>query len=151
MSSEDRFGVTIAWNTGCQSSVERTRCDRVGQEHDHDQQEHPLDEAIAREQHENQIPTPTIGTVIHLGMPKMSIAAAAPPKLATVLATLATSSTTMANRVQRTPKRSRIRSERPCPVTTPSLATISWTMASITIVTGKIHSRLRPVCAPMTE
>ena len=84
-------------------------------------------------------------------MPKMSSDAATPPKLATVLATLATSSTTIANSVQRTPNRSRIRSDRPWPVTTPSRATISWTMARITIVTGKIHSRLRPVWAPITE
>ena len=81
----------------------------------------------------------------------MSSDAAAPPKFAIVLATLATSSTTIANSVQRTPKVSRIRSVRPWPVTTPSRATISWTMARMTMVTGKIQSRLRPVFAPTTE
>ena len=49
-----------------------------------------------------------------------------------------------------TPNRSRIRSDRPCPVTTPSRAAISWTMARMTIVIGNSHSSDRPVVAPMT-
>ena len=47
-------------------------------------------------------------------------AAAAPANSATVLARFATSSTAMAKTVQRTPNRSRIRSDSPWPVTTPS-------------------------------
>jgi hypothetical protein len=67
-----------------------------------------------------------------------------------VFATFAMSRITIANAVQRTPNRSRIRSESPCPVTTPRRAAISWTTARITIVIGKSHRRLRPVSAPTT-
>ena len=67
-----------------------------------------------------------------------------------MLATLATSRTIIANAVGLTPNRSRIRSDRPCPVTTPSRAAISWTMARMTIVIGNSHSSDRPVVAPMT-
>ena len=77
--------------------------------------------------------------------PKISRAAAAPENSATVFATFATSSTTIAKTVQRTPNRSRIRSDSPCPVTTPSRAAISWTTARITIVIGKIQSSVSPV------
>ena len=93
--------------------------------------------------------TPTTGTVSQRGTPKISSAAAAPENSATVLAMFATSSTTIANAVQRTPKRSRIRSDRPCPVTTPRRAAISWTIARMTIVIGNSQSRPRPVSAPM--
>ena len=57
----------------------------------------------------------------------------------------------MAKAVQRTPKRSRMRSESPWPVTTPRRAAISWTMARMTIVMGNSQSSWRPVSAPMTE
>ena len=97
-----------------------------------------------------QMATPTIGTTSSARSPKISSAAAAPENSATVFATLATSSTTIANAVGRTPNRSRMRSDRPCPVTTPSRAAISWTMARMTIVIGKIQSSVSPVDAPMT-
>ena len=83
-------------------------------------------------------------------MPKISSAAAAPENSATVLATLAMSRTSIANAVGRTPNRSRMRSDSPWPVTTPSRAAISWTMARITIVIGKSQSSDRPVFAPRT-
>ncbi len=83
-------------------------------------------------------------------MPKISSEAAAPENSATELATLATSRTSIAKAVQRTPNRSRIRSLSPCPVTTPSLAAISCTTARITIVIGNNHSSDRPVLAPIT-
>ena len=67
-----------------------------------------------------------------------------------MLATLAMSRMIIAKAVGRTPNRSRIRSDRPCPVTTPRRAAISWTMARMTMVIGKIHSSERPVVAPMT-
>ena len=67
-----------------------------------------------------------------------------------MLATLAMSRIAIANAVGRTPNRSRMRSDSPCPVTTPSRAAISWTMARIAIVIGKIHSSVSPVWAPMT-
>ena len=89
-------------------------------------------------------PTATIGTTMIRGIPKISRAADAPANSATVLATLAMSRTTIAKTVQRTPNRSRMRSDRPWPVTTPSRATISWTTARMTIVIGKIHSSVRP-------
>ena len=56
----------------------------------------------------------------------------------------------IANAVGRTPNRSRIRSDRPCPVTTPRRAAISWTIASTTIVIGNSHSSENPLWAPMT-
>ncbi len=83
----------------------------------------------------------TTGTVTRRGTEKISSAAEVPAKLATVLARLATSSTSIAKAVQRTPNESRMRSERPCPVTTPSRAAISCTTASISSVMGKSHSR----------
>ena len=95
--------------------------------------------------------TATIGTVIRLGTPRMPSAAPAPANSATVLARLATSRTAIAKTVQRTPKRSRMRSESPWPVMTPRRAAISWTTARMTIVMGKSQSSCRPVVAPMTE
>ena len=86
-----------------------------------------------------QIASATIGTVSQRGTPKISRAAAAPENSATVLARLATSRTSIAKAVQRTPNRSRMRSDRPWPVTTPSRAAISWTIARMTMVIGNSH------------
>ena len=97
------------------------------------------------------MPEATTGTTIQRGTPKISRAAEAPANSATVLAMFATSRMTIANAVQRTPNRSRIRSDNPWPVTTPSRAAISWTMARMTIVIGNSHSRDRPVLAPINE
>ncbi len=83
-------------------------------------------------------------------MPKISSAAAAPANSATMFAPLATSSTTIAKRVQRIPKSSRIRSPSPCPEIAPMRAAISSTTTSSTVVIGKIQSSESPVSAPST-
>ena len=81
-----------------------------------------------------------MGTVTMTGTPKIWSAAEAPANSPTVLARLAMSSTTIANSVQRTPKRSRMRSERPWPVMVPSREAISCTTDRTTTVMGKSHS-----------
>ena len=88
------------------------------------------------------------GAVSRIGTLKIAIADAAPATFATVFARLASSKTTMAKRAQRTPKRSRIRSESPCPVTTPRRATDSCTSARSSAVSGRIHRKRRPVWEP---
>ncbi len=97
-----------------------------------------------------QMPTATTGTTMYREIPKISSAADAPENSATVLAMFAMSSTTMAKTVQRTPNRSRIRSDRPWPVTTPSRAAISWTTDRMTVVIGNSQSNVSPVVAPIT-
>ena len=88
------------------------------------------------------------GAVTRIGTPKIASADDAPATFATVLARLAIRSTIMAKRVQRTPKRSRIRSVSPCPVTTPRRATDSWTSASRSAVNGRIQRKRSPVEEP---
>ena len=88
------------------------------------------------------------GAVSRIGTLKMAIADAAPATFATVFARFASSKTTMAKSAQRTPKRSRIRSESPCPVTTPRRATDSCTRARSSAVNGRIHKKRSPVWEP---
>ena len=92
----------------------------------------------------------TIGTAMYREIPKSSSDAAAPENSATVLARLAMSRTIIAKAVGRTPNRSRMRSDRPWPVTTPSRAAISWTMARIDDRDREEPEQVSPVVAPMT-
>ncbi len=98
-----------------------------------------------------QIPAATTGTTIQRGTLKISRAAAAPANSAAMFEPLAMSRTTMAKRVQRIPKSSRIRSPSPCPETAPMRAAISRTTTSMTVVMGRIHRSWSPVWAPRIE
>ena len=57
----------------------------------------------------------------------------------------------MAKVVLRTPKRSRIRSARPLPVTTPMRAPISLTTARLSVITTSSQSIRNPNSAPAWE
>ena len=73
----------------------------------------------------SQTPTAAIGTVRYLGMPKSSEAAAMPANSEMVTSALAISRVNIAKAAPRTPKCSRIRSERPLPAAAPIRAHIS--------------------------
>ena len=83
------------------------------------------------------------------GTPSRPSPPATPANSASVVPPLAMSTTTAANSVQRTPKRSRIRSIRPLPVTVPRRATISWVMISATRMGRNAQSRWLPYLAPV--
>ena len=72
-----------------------------------------------------------------------------PANSASTVPPLATMTTTEAKSVQRTPKRSRIRSTSPLPVTLPSGATISWVTIRASRIGRKVQSRLRPYFDPV--
>ena len=84
----------------------------------------------------------TAGTEIQRGTPKISSDPATPANSATVLPRLAITSASMTKKVVFTPKRSRIRSERPFPVTTPIRAVISCTRMSAKVMGISVHSRV---------
>ena len=71
-----------------------------------------------------------------------------PANSATVVAALATKSSSMTQAVGATPNRSRIMSDSPLPVTVPIRATISWIAARQIAVTIKSQSRSYPNCEP---
>ena len=75
------------------------------------------------------------------GTPNSSVAAAMPTNSETVTPPLAISSASMTNAVQRTPKRSRIRSASPLPVTAPMRAHISWTIPRLIVMGMRIQRR----------
>jgi len=70
--------------------------------------------------------------------------AAMPAYSATMLLPFATRSASIATIVQRTPKRSRIRSERPLPVTAPIRAHISWTTSKPAVERSRSQSSWKP-------
>src|ERR1041385_1305098 len=99
----------------------------------------------------SQITSPTRGTDAYLGTWNSSSAAAMPANSAIVVTVLATSSSSIASVVPRTPNRSRIRSARPLPVTTAIRASISLTTARLTVIRARIHSIRKPNSAPAWE
>ncbi len=99
----------------------------------------------------SQTPTAATGTVKYLGMPKSSEAAAMPANSDIVTSALAISSVSIAKAAPRTPKRSRIRSERPFPVAAPMRAHISCTTDRLTVMSTSTHSSLKPNCAPTLD
>ena len=68
---------------------------------------------------------PASGTEINLLTPKICMDAATPANSATVLPKSTANAATITKKVERKPNSSRIRSERPLPVTTPMRAHIS--------------------------
>ena len=75
----------------------------------------------------------TKGTPIRRGMPNSSRAAASPANSLMVTDPLAMSAASIANTVHRMLNSSRMRSERPLPVTAPRRATISWTTIRLNV------------------
>ncbi len=73
--------------------------------------------------------------------PKSSALAAIPANWAAVVPKLAKNSPSMMKNVSRTPKRSRMRSVRPLPVTAPIRAAISCTSASPRVIQSRIHRK----------
>ena len=86
-----------------------------------------------------QTSTATTGTEIQRGTPKISSEPATPANSATVLPRLASSRASMTKKVDLTPNRSRIRSERPFPVTTPIRAVISCTTINARVMGISVH------------
>ena len=74
-----------------------------------------------------------------------------PANSATTLPKFVTMSATMRKNVARRPKRSRIRSLRPLPVTAPMRAAISCTTMSATVIGIIVHSSVYPNFAPARE
>ena len=74
-----------------------------------------------------------------------------PANSATTLVPFAMMRTIIARTVQRTPKRSRMRSERPCPVTSPMREHISWITPRPMLATSRSHSSEKPNSAPTEE
>ena len=83
-----------------------------------------------------------------MGTPSSSIPAAMPANSATVVKALATTNRAMAKVVLRTPKRSRIRSARPLPVTTPIRALISLMTIRQIVTSTSSQSILKRNWAP---
>ncbi len=81
------------------------------------------------------------GTEKYRLIPKISRLAARPANSAAQVPRLVTRRASMMSTVVFTPYSSRMRSERPLPVTTPSRATISCTMTSSASMGTKDHSR----------
>ena len=88
----------------------------------------------------NQMPIAASGTVMYLEMPNSSQAAAMPANSEMVMRILATSSVDMAKAAPRTPKRSRMRSERPLPVAAPMRAHISCTTERLMVMMTSTQS-----------
>jgi len=83
--------------------------------------------------------------------PKISMAAAIPANSAIVVAALLASSMSIARKVGRTPKRSRMSAAKPLPVTAPILPAISWTITKLGVIASIIQSIVYPYRAPATE
>jgi hypothetical protein len=99
----------------------------------------------------NQTAIAPMGTERYLLTPKISRAAAQPANSATVLLMLARRSAMSRKKVGRTPNFSRMRSASVFPVTTPILATISWTTIRAAVIGRSVQRREYPKCAPAIE
>ncbi len=90
----------------------------------------------------SQTAAAAIGTDTYLLTWKSSSALATPAKFAMTLVRFATTSSVMSPNVARRPNSSRMRSDRPLPVTAPIRAFISWVMTSSRAIGGSVQSSM---------